>query len=406
MTKPATVVTKRLWPIILIVVIAIAAVAGIAYYLLSRPTSTELKIGVIAPATGSEAWIGIDSWRGAKDAAAEINNAGGINGLNMTILEYDDADNPTETVSQGRKAVYSDGVIAGILATGSDTALAGVSVWNDAKIPCIVSWAGHPDLTKGAGWIFRVGPIADVIGRGLATYAYNTLGARVVGSICTDDAYEITVKDTFFDEFTKLGGTHVYDKIVEWGEKSYEPLLTQLQSLNPDIILSPCDYTMSIPLTTQARGLGLNQSIIYLGPSSGVQQFIDGIGETALVGPLSINSYGDVTTEAFIHFEQQYGAKYTGSSSLGYWLTYDSVKILANAMKTEGTTPDQIKKGLSETTNYVGLAGKVASFTAGGECLRNVIILGIKEDTTIPTAVKLVFYKEGEVTADPSWVPR
>jgi branched-chain amino acid transport system substrate-binding protein len=400
-------VTKRLWAIVLIVVIAVAAVAGIAYYMLTRPASlAEFRVGVIAPATGSEAWIGIDSWRGARDAAAEVNAAGGINGLNITIFEYDDADNPTEAVSQSRRAIFSDGCIAGILGTGSDTSLAAMSVWNDAKIPCVISWAGHPDLTKGAGWMFRVGPIADVIGRGLAVYAYDTLGLRKTGSICTDDAYEISVKDSFLDEFTTLGGTNVYDKVVEWGEKSYEPLLTQMKSLGIDGILSPCDYTMSTPLTTQARGLGLNQSIIYLGPSSGVQEFIDGVGETALVGPLSINSYSDATTEAFKAFEEGYGAKYGGASSLGYWLTYDSLKILADAMKAEGTTPDQIKKGLSETTNYVGLAGKVTSFTAGGECLRAVIILGIELDTTVPSEPKLVFYKEGEIPADPSWVPR
>jgi len=341
--------------------------------------------------------------RGAEFAVEEINAAGGINGRMVELIEYDDANDPTQNVAMSRKAAYSDVVTAGVLASGSDTCLAGAAVWNEAAIPCVVAWAGHPDITRGAGWIYRIAPLGPVIGRGLATYIYNNFGARVSACIATDDAYEIEVKDRFIEEFEALGGTNVYEKIVEWGQKSYEALLTEILPLGVDVIVGPGDYSMSIPCVIQMSGLGFRDvGYCPLGPSSSVQEFINGVGEIGLEVPIVADSYGDITTQALIDFDNEYKQKYGTTSTFGAWLTYDSVKMLAQVMKNYGTTPEQIKKGLSELKDFVGLAGTVSYFTAGGECLRPAILLGLekKPDGTI------VWYKVAEVPAKPEWLPR
>ena len=102
----------------IVVIIVVAAALVVAWQLTNNTPSSEnktIKIGLIAPASGSS--IGQDMDRAAKLAVKQINEAGGIYvddwGTNATIslVTYDTiADAPADAKSAMDRAILTDGI--------------------------------------------------------------------------------------------------------------------------------------------------------------------------------------------------------------------------------------------------------------------------------------------------------
>ena len=74
-------------------------------------SDTEIKIGQTIPLSGpASAYGGIGKVQAA--FVRMINEAGGVNGRKINLIQYDDAYNPPKTVEQVRKLVESDEVLS------------------------------------------------------------------------------------------------------------------------------------------------------------------------------------------------------------------------------------------------------------------------------------------------------
>ncbi len=367
--------------VIAVIIIAVAAFGGI-YYASIQPATTSgpIKIGMVATLTGTEAWIGFDGLNGAELAVEQINQAGGINGRTIQLIYYDDGGTPEGAVTLSRKLIQDDHVVAGILNHGSDLAIAAAGIFNELKEPALVPWAGHPDIVKG-GYIFRVGLSATAPGKAMAYYAYSVLGARKFASIVTVDPYEEAYANAMKAEFTTLGGTVVYDKLVEWGEAEYTSMLTAVKATGADVIMGPHDFSMSIPFVSQARGLGITAPMMF-GSSSNTPEFLAGVKDVATTGGglyvLSYLVFDDPSTAAYATtYEARYGKAPGPTSS---YTTYDCIKILAKVIGDVGTDPAKITDGIKALTNYTGVGGTINSYTQG-EAIKPIPIYTIQNDT-------------------------
>jgi len=352
--------------IVAIVILVIAAVG--VYYLFFQPPTTPsgtIKIGLIGPLTGEEAWIGYDGLDGAMLAVEEINAAGGVNGRELEIVYYDDGGSPEQAVSMARKLIDEDHVVAGILDHGSDLAMAASGVFEEAKVPALVPWAGHPDIVKG-NYTFRVGLSATAPGNAMSYYAYSTLGKRKLAVVCTVDAYEESYAGAMKAGFVKLGGEVVYDKLVEWGEKEYTSMLTELKATGADVILGPHDFSMSIPFTNQARGLGITAPIFY-GSSSSVQEYIDGVGQAGESGGgIYVLFYMQLDDPVTAAYTARYQARYgKAAGPTASYTSYDCVKIIAQVVGQVGDDHAALTTGIKGLTNFVGVGGTITKFDRG-----------------------------------------
>ena len=70
---------------------AVLAFSGVA--------NAQIKLGVGGPLTGPNAAFGAQLQKGAEQAAADINAAGGINGEQIKIVLGDDVSDPKQGVS-------------------------------------------------------------------------------------------------------------------------------------------------------------------------------------------------------------------------------------------------------------------------------------------------------------------
>jgi len=343
------------------------------------PTKEPIKIGIEGSMTGVEAWIGFDGYNGAMLAVEEINMVGGINGRPIQLINYDDGGSPEGAVTVSRKLIFEDGVVAGILNQGSELALASGKIFDGENIPALVPWAGHEDIVKG-GWCFRVGLTARAPGKAMGYYAYTVLGAKKLACVVTVDPYEESYAEAMKEVFTKLGGQVVYDKLVEFGEKEYTAMLTEIKASGADVILGPHDFSMSIPFTSQARGLEVMTPIMF-GSSSCVPEYLDGVKDVGeLGGGVFVLSYMVFEDPLTSQYAEKYEARYgKAAGPTASYTSYDCIKMLAQIIEQAGDDPAKIREGIMALKDFKGVGGTIAKYEQG-ECLKPIPIYSIKEN--------------------------
>ena len=122
-------------------------------------TDAEIKIGQTIPLSGpASAYGGIGKVQAA--FVRMINEAGGVNGRKINLIQYDDAYNPPKTVEQVRKLVESDEVLSTFQIIGTPPNAAVQKYLNDKKIPQLLASTGATRFTdpKNFPWTIAFNP--------------------------------------------------------------------------------------------------------------------------------------------------------------------------------------------------------------------------------------------------------
>jgi branched-chain amino acid transport system substrate-binding protein len=90
---------------LVVVAVVVFAVA------LGWPARAEVLIGVAGPITGKNAWFGEQMARGAAQAVANINAAGGVLGQQVRLVTADDFCDPAQAVAVAQKLVSEDVIL-------------------------------------------------------------------------------------------------------------------------------------------------------------------------------------------------------------------------------------------------------------------------------------------------------
>ncbi|MGP1615590.1 MAG: ABC transporter substrate-binding protein, partial [Pollutimonas bauzanensis] len=142
----------------------IAALASIHFFALALPgiAIAEIKIGYNSDmsATGS-ADFGVSALAGARQAADEINAAGGVLGEKIRIIARDDVGSPPKSIQNTNELVNNEGVHAILGGVNSGNMLAWMHIVQNKKIPAISPSATATEITnryakQGQNYIFRV----------------------------------------------------------------------------------------------------------------------------------------------------------------------------------------------------------------------------------------------------------
>jgi branched-chain amino acid transport system substrate-binding protein len=116
---------------------------------------TTYKVGAIVSQTGPYSALGLPALEGAELIAKGINEAGGINGVSLELIVYDDKGSSTETALAAKKLIEVDKVLALFCSSATGLAHSLVPVANEGKTPGIpMSGTGliHDQLGE---WAFK-----------------------------------------------------------------------------------------------------------------------------------------------------------------------------------------------------------------------------------------------------------
>jgi len=319
-----------------------------------------VKIGHVAPLSGSIAHLGKDNENGARMALDDINAKGtDIGGKKVKfelVPEDDQADAKTATVV-AQKLV--DAKVAGVVGhLNSGTTIPASKIYSDAGIPQISGSATNPKYTQqGFKTAFRV--MANDVQQGavLGNYIVKDLKGQQVAIVDDRTAYGQGLADEVEKAVKSAGGNVVAREFTNDKATDFKAILTNIKSKKPDVIFHGGMDATGAPMLKQMRELGINAQFVQ-GDGGCSPEFIK------LAGPASEGfkcSQAGLPIDRMANakdFKERFEKKY-GQIQIYSPYTYDATMVMVAAMKRANSTDPA--KYLSELpkTSYDGVTGKI-----------------------------------------------
>lgn len=345
----------------------------------ARVRADDIPVGEFASLTGGNATFGQSSDSGTALAIQEINASGGELGRQLRLITEDDRSTSGEPANIVRKLISSDKVVAVLGEVASSKSLEAAPICQSSHIPMISPASTNPKVTQVGDYIFRVCFIDPFQGTVMAKFALTTLQAKRV-AILTDvkQDYSQGLAQYFKEYFTSHGGQITSEKSYSSGDKDFHAQLTAIKGDKPDAIFVPGYYTEVGLIARQARSLGIKAPL--MGGDGWDSPELVPIGGAALEGDYFSNHFSTQDSEDVVqNFIKKYKAKYNAMPDAMAALGYDSAMILANAIKTAGTTDgDKLRDAIAATKDYQGVTGKI-TLDADRNANKPAVILQVKD---------------------------
>ena len=309
------------------------------YSNLSDEGSGEIVVALITNTTGDYAQYGKPVHNAAMLYINQLNEAGGINGKQVKVLEYDDKADGIESVNAFNLAMDNGiSAVIGSVLTGATMALADATYeQNVPQITASATAAGvtqidpeDPDSEIRTN-VFRSCFIDPFQGEKMADYAVNKLGAKTAAIFYeTGSDYSEGLMNAFIEKAEELNLEIVATEAFATGDKDYKAQMTNIASKNPDVVYAPIYYGEAGLAITQARQAGLTAT--FLG-GDGYGSVKDYASAEDLQGTVYCSGYAP-GTESVAQFEADYEATYGEPvPNMFAPLAYDAAMLMCNAIK-------------------------------------------------------------------------
>ena len=333
----------------------------------------DLKIGIMVPTTGSEAPYGKDMENAATLAVDEINAAGGVLGMNIVTTTGDAACDPQQGAAAAAKLVSED-VTAVVGGYCSGATLPTLKIYGDAGIPFAIVAANSTKLIgANPGNAFQINStgfdqVATAVG------LFNDKGVKTLAIVHQGDGYSEDLAKLTKEKWTGMGNEVVAYEVVNKGEQDHSSLVTTVKSKNADAVFWTAYYADGALLIKQLRQSGY-RGLIAVGDGSNSPKLMEIAGRAAE----GVFCFSNPTVEylpAAKAFGDNYRKKFNQDPGPYSALSYDGMKLMADAIKRAGSTDKQaIIKALAETKDFPGITGPI-SFTDKNTLARsNFVVL-------------------------------
>lgn len=328
----------------------------------AAPAKTALKIGHVAPLTGGIAHLGKDNENGAKLAAKEINDAGGLKVGDVTyeivIVGEDDKADPKEGTLAAQKIVDA-GAVAVVGHLNSGTSIPASKIYSDAGIVQISPSATNPKYTQqGFKTTFRVVANDNQQGAVLAAYAQDALKAKTIAIVDDRTAYGQGLADVVERVAKEKGIKVVAREFATDKTTDFNAILTKVRATKPDVIMYGGMDATAGPMAKQIKALGIKAPLL-AGDGVCSPEFIKLAGDAA--GILHCSMAGEAVEKLAKgeEFKAKYKAAFGQDVQIYSPYSYDAVYIIADAIKRAGKADAASIVAAVPATNYAGLTGTI-----------------------------------------------
>ncbi|MBF0454831.1 MAG: branched-chain amino acid ABC transporter substrate-binding protein [Magnetococcales bacterium] len=319
-----------------VAIVALLALSGVSPLLAGE----VVKIGVAGPFSGAVAAFGDQFWRGAEQAAMDLNAKGGIDGKKVVLVRGDDACEPKQALQVANRLVDFEEVNAIMGHFCSATTITASEIYADAGLLMMTPASTNPMVTeRGLPTIFRNTGRDDQQGVVAANFVVEKLGAKQIAVIHDKSTYGQGIADAFKAHLHTLGLTEIlYDGLTR-GEKDFNALVTKIKGHRADAVYFGGIHSEAGPLARQLKEQGVSAPLISgdgivsdeFVMSAGGPSYAQGVYMTFGADPRKIPAGKEVIA--------RYRAK--GIEPEGYTLySYATIQAIAAAMEGAGTTTD------------------------------------------------------------------
>ena len=349
--------------------LTLVAALGLAVGGITAQAADTVKIGLMAPLTGSWASEGQGMKKIVELLAEQQNAKGGVLGKQIEVVTEDDGGDP-RTASLAAQRLTTRGVVGVIGTYGSSVTEASQAIYDEVKLPQIANGSTAIRLTeKGFKHFFRTAPRDDEQGR-MAARTIDRLGFKKVAILHDNTSYAKGLADEANALLKGQGAEVVFFDALTPGERDYTAILTKLKGASPDVVLFTGYYPEAGLLLRQKKDM--NWQVPFLGgDATNNVDLVKIAGKEAAEGFyfLSPPQPQDLDTPDAAAFLADYQKKYNElPPSIWAMLAGDGFRVMvagiAGAKSTDG---DKIAAYLhKDLKDYPGLSGPI-SFDAKGD---------------------------------------
>ena len=343
-----------------------------------KVSETEtIKIGGLAPLTGSLAIYGVTTTNGANLAIDEINKNGGILGKKVEYITLDTKGDSTEAVMAYNKLI-DRGVSAIIGEITSKPSLAVAEIAAQDNMPMITPTGTQVDITEAGPSIFRVCFTNPYQGKVLAVLAKERLNADTAAIMINNSSdYSDGIAKAFIEQADILGIKITAKEGYADGDKDFRAQLTKIAAEQPDVLLVPEYYEQASLIATQAREVGVKAVFIGSDGWDGITKTLDSSSYNAIENSYFTNHFSMQDTAPKIqNFLKSYKDTYNEDPSAFSALGYDAVYMVKKAVENAGSTNKEAVVDALKNIEYDGITGYL-TFDEHNNPVKAVTILKI-----------------------------
>ena len=239
---------------------------------IDRPTG-PLVVGTLFPVTGGLVVLGPPMVAGAELAVADINDAGGVFGEPVRLVQGDSGNDPFVAAQTVDALLAADSDVIVGAASSSDSLsvidqIVGSDVIQFSPSNTLPEFTNYPDF----GLYFRTAPSNTLQGEMLAELIVTESSTAAV--VYRNDSYGVSIAEPFAAKFADLGGQPPTLIPYAPGEVDFADEVAQIVNADPDAVLV-VSFAESAPLITTMddQGVGPAERNVW-----GVDGFIGGFG--------------------------------------------------------------------------------------------------------------------------------
>ena len=375
--------TSRLvFPMFITIVMVITACGGTtptATAVITQPTATEavaqptatsapegatIRIGGVGPLSApGDVVTGIAMQYAMNLAVKDINAQGGVLGKPLELIFGDTEGLPERGTAVGERLITNDKVIAIVGEAHSAVGLAEADVAHKYGIPILFSETWSDAITEtGYPEVFRIAPASSMTST-VAVDWEKALGTKTVLEIAENTDYGIGQAAADKKNFEAAGIKFLDAIFVDLTTTDFQPILARIQAMNP----APTSIHVAV---TSAAAYNLEQQMVDMGiaPSAKTVAVASSnaiapeFWQSVPNGNYFVFNYIGLPPSLFNDTTKHVADAYRGvfkTEPASYALeAYDSVWIVADAIKKAGTTESKALISAIEDTDVVLAQGR------------------------------------------------
>jgi branched-chain amino acid transport system substrate-binding protein len=352
--------------------LASAAVAALASGL-ARPAiaaKEPILFGYLPALTGPSSSTGIGINRGTQLAVQEINAAGGIDGRQIELITRDTQSDPMKAVNAAAELARAEkvSVVLGPLNSGESLAVVPLLArMNTPQVhPCWVDSLTDP---KKYPMCFRNAPTNQQIGGAANRYVGDVLKRKKVAVVSDTTGYGTASVNAYVPMLKAQGAEVVYQGNIDAANPDLKAELLRMQSTGAEAIMPWSVNAGFLSRIINTRGqMGWDVPIV--GQTTlGSGQTRDLLEKPEYWAKVYPNNFRPVCyapggklperTTAFL--DRLKSAKIDVADTLLWWIAvgYDTPRMIAQAMRSAGTEPEQVVGTLNKLKGYPGVFGDI-----------------------------------------------
>ena len=367
----------------------------------SEDDTDVIKIGSIHPLTGSMAYEGQALVNAQKIAIDKINAEGGIDGKMLQLKTVDSLGTAGGSATAAQKLINMNVcALTGTYTSGSAQVVSRTA--EKFGVPYVVTVAASETLlTNGYKYSFRVQPSTTVFSSNFIEYlpSIKTDDMKTVAIIYEDSNYGTGIAEYIKSRIDETGLEIVGMLPYSSKASTLSAEVTKLVSLNPDILIPVGYYSDQNMLAKELIDRNITFPAI-IGVANGAfsDAKLTNTYGTAADGFFDINYRYNPNSEEADYLLSEYRERYGEEIPVCAIYGYESIMVIADALKRAGTTDHEaLRAALAETnmTDHLLPQGEIIFDEAGENINSAGVLIQIQNGKQVIVFPKE--YAEGEI---------